>query len=221
MTDEEALLRAVIADPDDDAPRLIYADWLDENGQCERAEFIRIQIALHGMPVDDARRPELRRAERRLLRRNGDKWTDHWRPLIRHYSFRRGFVDTVICLADEFVSGGDNLLSLAPIEYLWLLNPHFCSASLSRCPYLSRPIRLILSHSWLGDRDVHHFANSPFFGHLVGLSLARNRITGVGAVSLARSPFLGSLDDLDLNGNDIPRQARAELRRRFGSRVHF
>src|SRR5205823_3346972 len=32
-----------IADaPDDDAPRLVYADWLDEHGQPERAEFVRL-----------------------------------------------------------------------------------------------------------------------------------------------------------------------------------
>lgn len=41
MTDEPALLRAVLAAPADDTPRLVYADWLDENGQPERAAFIR------------------------------------------------------------------------------------------------------------------------------------------------------------------------------------
>ena len=40
------LLDAILADPADDAPRLVYADWLDENGQAERAEFIRLQVAL-------------------------------------------------------------------------------------------------------------------------------------------------------------------------------
>lgn len=39
-------LRAILAAPDDDAPRLIYADWLDENGKPERAEFIRVQCQL-------------------------------------------------------------------------------------------------------------------------------------------------------------------------------
>lgn len=31
MTDGDALLAAVIAHPDEDTPRLVYADWLDEN----------------------------------------------------------------------------------------------------------------------------------------------------------------------------------------------
>src|SRR5437660_8265567 len=40
------LLAAVIADIDDDAPRLVYSDWLEENGDLDRAQFIRAQCAL-------------------------------------------------------------------------------------------------------------------------------------------------------------------------------
>ncbi len=32
------------ASPDDDLPRRILADWLEENGQADRAEFIRLQL---------------------------------------------------------------------------------------------------------------------------------------------------------------------------------
>lgn len=41
----QALLQAILADPQDDLPRLAYADWLEENGRQERAEFIRAQVA--------------------------------------------------------------------------------------------------------------------------------------------------------------------------------
>jgi uncharacterized protein (TIGR02996 family) len=44
--DELALLAAVLASPGDDTPRLVYADWLDEHGNPERAEFIRMQCEL-------------------------------------------------------------------------------------------------------------------------------------------------------------------------------
>ena len=43
---EQAFIDAILASPEDDAPRLIYADWLDEQGQSERAEFIKVQIEL-------------------------------------------------------------------------------------------------------------------------------------------------------------------------------
>jgi len=47
QTDEyQALLRTVIEQRDEDAPRLIFADWLEENGESDRAEFIRIQCEL-------------------------------------------------------------------------------------------------------------------------------------------------------------------------------
>src|SRR5690348_10440338 len=46
MTHEEAFLASILENPDDDAPRLIYADWLDEQGRHDRAEFIRIQCEL-------------------------------------------------------------------------------------------------------------------------------------------------------------------------------
>jgi uncharacterized protein (TIGR02996 family) len=45
---ELALLAAIHADPRSDIPRLVYADWLDENGQIEYAEFIRLQLQ-HGL----------------------------------------------------------------------------------------------------------------------------------------------------------------------------
>ncbi len=43
-------LRAIIAAPDDDLPRLIFADWLDEHDDGERAEFIRVQCELARLP---------------------------------------------------------------------------------------------------------------------------------------------------------------------------
>lgn len=33
MTDGDALLAEIIAQPDEDTPRLVYADWLQDNGQ--------------------------------------------------------------------------------------------------------------------------------------------------------------------------------------------
>lgn len=41
---EQAFLEDIARNPDDDAPRLIYADWLEDNGNPERAELIRLQI---------------------------------------------------------------------------------------------------------------------------------------------------------------------------------
>ncbi len=45
---EQALLGAIVADAEDDLPRLAYADWLEEQGDVGRAEFIRTQCRLAG-----------------------------------------------------------------------------------------------------------------------------------------------------------------------------
>jgi uncharacterized protein (TIGR02996 family) len=52
MTDREALLQTILDNPDDDLPRLIFADWLEETGEpsnVARAEFIRLQCKI-GIP---------------------------------------------------------------------------------------------------------------------------------------------------------------------------
>lgn len=53
MTDERSFLDAILAEPDDDNVRAVYADWLDDQAAeahqpvpCPRAEFIRVQIAI-------------------------------------------------------------------------------------------------------------------------------------------------------------------------------
>jgi uncharacterized protein (TIGR02996 family) len=45
MTDA-AFIRAILDAPDDDVPRLVYADWLDERGDAARSEFVRVQCEL-------------------------------------------------------------------------------------------------------------------------------------------------------------------------------
>lgn len=45
-----ALYQAILSNPDDNAPRMIYADCLEENGDSEQAEFIRAQVYLHKTP---------------------------------------------------------------------------------------------------------------------------------------------------------------------------
>ena len=43
ITDDEAFVRAIVAAPGDDAPRLVYADWLDEHGD-PRGDYLRAEL---------------------------------------------------------------------------------------------------------------------------------------------------------------------------------
>jgi uncharacterized protein (TIGR02996 family) len=73
VTHRDALLRAICENPDDDAPRLVYADWLDEHGDPRQAEFIRVQIELACLP-DDARASHPLTERERALWRELRKW---------------------------------------------------------------------------------------------------------------------------------------------------
>jgi uncharacterized protein (TIGR02996 family) len=44
----EGFLDRIRAEPDQDVHRLVYADFLDEHGDSDRAEFIRCRSAWHG-----------------------------------------------------------------------------------------------------------------------------------------------------------------------------
>jgi uncharacterized protein (TIGR02996 family) len=68
MSERDALVRAVLAAPEDDAPRLVFADWCDENGDSERGEFIRLQIATLRSSAKPSRR------EYRLFNDNWTRW---------------------------------------------------------------------------------------------------------------------------------------------------
>jgi uncharacterized protein (TIGR02996 family) len=50
VTEHPGFLADIRANPDDDTPRLVYADWLEDNGDPDRATFIRVQCELARSP---------------------------------------------------------------------------------------------------------------------------------------------------------------------------
>ena len=76
MAEHQGFLRTILEDPEDDTHRLIYADWLEEHGDCDRAEFIRVQCELE--PIRDRyeipRAAELHQREEALVRAHNETW---------------------------------------------------------------------------------------------------------------------------------------------------
>src|ERR1700735_2152995 len=95
----DALLAEILATPDDDAPRLVFADWLEEHGDIDRATFIRLQI--RQAPLDGswqlvpvyAERNELERQVKELLSRHEEEWLASVPRSLRKGKavFHRGF----------------------------------------------------------------------------------------------------------------------------------
>jgi uncharacterized protein (TIGR02996 family) len=54
LPEEAAFLAAILDDPADDTPRLVYADWLEDHDRHDRAEFIRLQCFYARKPADDS-----------------------------------------------------------------------------------------------------------------------------------------------------------------------
>lgn len=51
MTDRDAFMARIVAEPEDLDTRLVFADYLDDQGDHDRAAFIRLQIDLHPDPA--------------------------------------------------------------------------------------------------------------------------------------------------------------------------
>jgi uncharacterized protein (TIGR02996 family) len=99
--DDQALLAAIRAAPDDDAPRLVYADRLMERGD-PRGEMIVLQCR-------DARGDKIVHERlKALLDAHGAAWRAHLPPRVMSSDFVRGFVHRVA------LGNRGELLSLAP-----------------------------------------------------------------------------------------------------------
>jgi uncharacterized protein (TIGR02996 family) len=132
--DWELLLRAICAAPDDDLPRLVAADWLDENGEPERAEFIRVQIERERND-----RPDLKWREQALLGNPlcGALWALEACPNLvqmnpgsqlrdlavsgsERVRFRRGFPDRITCSAADWLRHGSGVVPRQPVQEIYL-----------------------------------------------------------------------------------------------------
>ena len=115
----KGFLDDIVANIDDDTPRLVYADWLAENGQDERAEFIRVQVERARLPAWDAAQVRLRLREQELLKQHGEEWLAEM-PAIkgaRWEGFRRGIVAEVSFASFEAMRANAHACrAVAPVE---------------------------------------------------------------------------------------------------------
>src|SRR5258708_7552476 len=57
-SEEDPFILAILGAPEDEAPRLIYADWLEERGDL-RGAYLRLDCQLAALTEDDPRFDEL------------------------------------------------------------------------------------------------------------------------------------------------------------------
>lgn len=126
----QGLLDAILAEPGEDSLRLIYTDLLEENGEPDRAELIRLQIALarHTAATRErlasrlipagyilfSKRQQLMKRERELLPPLPD-----W---MAERTFTRGFISDVACSTAAWLEHGKALVREHPVEVVRLLD---------------------------------------------------------------------------------------------------
>jgi uncharacterized protein (TIGR02996 family) len=207
----EQFLAAIQAAPDDDGPRLVYADWLQKRGDV-RGEFIAIQCTLAAMaedPDDDAR-SDLQARQWQLFDAHAQEWLAELGLEGEEGVLRRGFVEEVNVSSSRLQAVHEQLGRLAVVRALWIfsrpdgspLGNAYCRELFS-WPWLSLLRELNLAENHLGPESIRMLAESPHLANLVKLDLEDNYVWNEGARALAASPYFEKLGSLNLKENQI------------------
>jgi uncharacterized protein (TIGR02996 family) len=123
----EPFLAAIRAAIEDDIPRLVFADWLQENGEEERAELIRLQCELARAAHDDPNNSSRQRRIDELLNTNWDNWVAGFPGWVQRDRFRhqfvRGFISSISTTSRRFLRDADALTGLTALVNLELTSP--------------------------------------------------------------------------------------------------
>ena len=220
------LLLAIINDPENTDLRMVYADWLDDQGYEVRADLIRVQCELAEGNPSPERRAQLLENEERLFA----GWTKRF-PHFREYHMERGFCISVSTLPSEYNDKDlGQLLLDSPMATLNLFigndaefpsvfekgtalgQLHTLDLISKRCrgvrlqavldsPHLRSLECLWLVGNGLQDEDAIAIANAKLLPSLKRLYLNNNEIGRRGALALCESPLFRQLEGLNLCNN--------------------
>ena len=228
---DEFFLREIRNQPDDDQPRLVYADWLEENGDEPRAEFIRVQCELADPAIADNydRRDDLFERQEELLQQHGSRWTEPIDAFTMKSVFNRGLIEFVSMKAEAFLKHGHILRKVGPVHSILLSFSQsmkrygevaespllseirgLClsgklrhAAAIMQSSHMGAVEKLVVSESSLDDNFATSIATCPSLRRLKMLDLTRNRIRNAGVKALAESENLSNVEHLLLRENEI------------------
>lgn len=190
MNQRDALIRAVCENPDDDLPRLVFADWCEENGELERAEFIRIMCRLEELytAIDRGAGETAVTEMNRLDPRAWELWQRHGRTWFEELPklpgipwpdgrWRRGLAGGVTArTVGDYLRHAKAIAEAAPVVGLTVHKVRGVSEFLD-CRFLGRLRDVTLAGSGINDRMAEEIWQSSSLNHLRRLDLQFNRIT--------------------------------------------
>jgi uncharacterized protein (TIGR02996 family) len=225
----KGFLADIVANIDDDTPRLVYADWLTENGQDDRAEFIRVQVERARLPAWDAAQVRLRLREQELLKLHEEEWLAELPDIkgAKWEGFRRGIVAEVKFASFEAMRESAHACrAVAPVEAVTVRWPRRHEgeqsppiAELRELSLTGRPSR-DSEVGWLADspqlstlhrltarglwaHGLRRLVASPHMAGLKALCLPGNSLGNAGILALIRAASLSGLEELDLSGQGV------------------
>jgi uncharacterized protein (TIGR02996 family) len=177
---DRAFFESVREAPDDDAARLIYADWLEEYGDEARAEFIRVQCQLTRLSLKDEQRPALEQRECELLMAHRGTWLGPLSKVLSYGDcvFRRGFPEELTVRPKLMVQLAKEFEARVPAGRVKL-----CGG--------------------FGDPAMRALVVSPRLDWVRGLHYEHPRLTESGLVDLAEAKGLPRLTDLSIKFADF------------------
>jgi len=222
MNLRQAFLSEIVAKPEDDVARLVFADWLEDNGDADRAEFIRDQIRLEGMPEWDPERFDVEERSLDLLSAHWEEWTAGLPEGARQseLTFRRGFVGEAKMRPEEFLDRGDELVAAVPLQRVTLHGLGTRLEELARSPALMGLPEVVIQFGPPDPEDQEKPDVSPFFRgwrprHLRHLGMRAN-YGWWGVPFPVEWPCYQGLESLDLDGLDMADGEAASLLGRSG-----
>ena len=204
MTDEHAILAAIAADPEDDTARLAYADFVEENGEPDRAAFIRNQVELARLKSGDP-------ALYHLVKQNNRfhyEYVPFWRAGLPHLPgiewghFKRGLIEEVQAESEVAIVGNAKEIFAQPAIHIIRLARFGGTRVFAQMPELARIRSLRFIGAGATSRDLLRLLASPYLENLAVLDLHDNRADDACAEVLAETPF-PSLRELWLGSNRV------------------
>jgi uncharacterized protein (TIGR02996 family) len=209
VNEQDALLEAISATPDDDTPRLVYADWLDEHGEGVYASFIRLQIARARIRTKTPERDRLLKQETAAWRKLKRRWADlltGW-AISKDWFFRgfcRGTAEWVLDLgADVFLARSPGWWPRLPIKRVRLMTANQFPDELLESDYLRRLTGLRVEKNGpyehaLAEEFMVRLFSSDQFARLEELEVVPIALSRAAADAMRSAPFLDNLKRLSV-----------------------
>jgi uncharacterized protein (TIGR02996 family) len=205
MIAADPFLQTILEQPEADAPRLVYADWLEEQGD-PLAEMVRVQCELARLDDGHPRRIPLKIREDELRTTYESSWIGPVKELGLDGKFSRGLLEVSITGAQTLLDVGQRLFALPWVTYVKLSDgalDHGTLRALARSRWLARVHDLNLNRSHLTNEGIQILADSPYLGRLSKLNLSHTNIATKGVRLLIQSFDLSLLTELRLHFNGI------------------